>query len=575
MPTRKTCLLLLASALAPICQASAQTTFYYQKGKKVPVTPVPQKKYVLFAPEVNRDEVEQAVKPTGAVLLKFNKQKPIKSIQFSNEAQPPQFNWAIIENKELAANPLDKAPVAEKVVYKAPFFKTKNGNEVGLSHLFYVKLRNQADRPKLDALAKQFKVKVLGPNKFMPLFFTLACDNKSAGNALEVANKFHETEQFSLAEPDFMMNYQLQAVNDQYFGEQWGFENTGQNGGTPGIDIKAIPAWTGTTGSSNVIVAVLDHGFELNHPDLPNVANQSYDTVSGSSPSQVRGNHGTACAGIIGAGLNNSVGVAGIASGCKLMSISNSLTLGPNVQQELADGINWAWQNGAWVISNSWGHNALASSLIDAAIDDALTQGRNGRGTIVVFAAGNDNGPVGYPANSNPGILAVGAASPCGERKSPHSCDPETFWGGNFGPELDVAAPGVLIPTTDRQGTAGYDATNYTHHFNGTSSATPHVAGVAALVLSVNPTLTRNQVADIIESTAQKVGPYHYVTTPGRPNGTWHEEMGYGLVDARAAVQKARAAHSSGVTGGGTIGKPRPTQSRTAGANSPATKPEN
>jgi hypothetical protein len=242
------------------------------------------------------------------------------------------------------------------------------------------------------------------------------------------------------------------------------------------------------------------------------------------------------------------------------MSVSNPLFLSPTVQQELADGINWAWQNGASVISNSWGHNSLASSLIDDAITDALALGRSGLGTIIVFASGNNNGAVIYPGNSNPDIVTVGAMSPCGERKSTTSCDTENLWGSNFGATLDVVAPGVLISTTDQQGGSGYNPTqplhswaggslvggdfpddSYTIWFNGTSSATPMVAGVAALILSVNPCLTHDQVEDIIEQTAQKVGGYGYAMTMGRPNGTWHNEMGYGLVDAEAAVQSALA----------------------------------
>lgn len=163
-----------------------------------------------------------------------------------------------------------------------------------------------------------------------------------------------------------------------------------------------------------------------------------------------------------------------------------------------------------------------------------------------------------YPANSNPEILAVGAMSPCGERKSPNSCDTEYKWGSNYGEMLDIMAPGVLIPTTDLQGHNGYNSsefihrlsggtklnsdfsdTNYTNCFNGTSSAAPHVAGVAALILSVNPNLTGKEVRDIIEKTAQKVGGYNYQKHNNRPNGTWNNEMGYGLVDAYEAVKKA------------------------------------
>ena len=132
--------------------------------------------------------------------------------------------------------------------------------------------------------------------------------------------------------------------------------------------------------------------------------------------------------------------------------------------------------------------------------------------------------------------------SPCGERKSPSSCDPESFWGSCFGSELDIVAPGVLIPTTDRQGSAGYDSGDYALKFNGTSSATPHVAGVAALILSIHPAFTQTEVVKIIETNARKVGAYNYQPSSNRPNGTWHHEMGYGLVDAKQCVMAAKSA---------------------------------
>ncbi|MDR1090637.1 MAG: S8 family serine peptidase, partial [Prevotella sp.] len=295
-------------------------------------------------------------------------------------------------------------------------------------------------------------------------------------------------------------------------------------------------------------------------PDLVNNNyGTGYDAATNTTPAWVRGDHGTACTGIIGAQYNNAKGIAGVAPDSKLMSISIGLFYSDTPQQ-LANGFGWAWRNGADIISNSWGFipgwwSYAPSAFLENAIDSALVYGRNGKGAIVVFASGNeDSTSIRYPGNFSSDILVVGAVSPCGERKSPTSCDGEYWWGSNYGTQLDVVAPGVLIPTTDRQGNNGYnyvtddpddpaysDYSNkdYTGKFNGTSSACPHVAGVAALILSVNPTLTGQQVRDIIESTAQKVGDYNYQTTSGHPSGTWNNEMGYGMVNAYAAVQAA------------------------------------
>lgn len=209
------------------------------------------------------------------------------------------------------------------------------------------------------------------------------------------------------------------------------------------------------------------------------------------------------------------------------MSISDPLTIRPNISAELASGISYAWQNGASVINNSWGdqggyfYNDLYSSLLENAISDALTLGRNGLGSIVVFAAGNFGGALDYPASSNPDVLAVGSIGQTGVRSSFSA----------YGNQLDIVAPGEDILSTVPGG--------LTQPMSGTSMAAPHVAATAALVLSVNPSLTRQQVTNIIEQTAKKVGGYSYTSQPGRPNGTWVNEMGYGLVNAFAAVTSA------------------------------------
>jgi len=536
----------------PQMTLAQEETFYYKKGEKVFLSVDESKFYALFSPQTEQADIENATKPVKAVLQRFEDVKASSGLNLTQDPPANMPKWAIIENTDISAQPLNQAAIAENVLYKAPFFLTRDKKQVGMSHLLYVKLKEPDDKVKLQELANELNVKIIGNNKQLPLWYTLACDSESAGNALQVANKLYETGHFAAAEPDFLADFQIKVANladtcsnDAHFGMQWGLRNTGQHGGTEGIDIGVCDAWNVATGKG-ITVAVVDHGIQLDHPDLSaNISPLSFDTVTGTSPSRVRGNHGTACAGIIGAIHNNTLGVAGVAPEATLMSVSDNLTLGPGAQQNLASGIAWAAQNGADVISNSWGHDLLESPLIDDAIDEALTTGRNGKGCVVLFAAGNSNGAVIYPARSNPAVVAVAAMSPCGQRKSPNSCDPEPFWGSCFGSAIDIAAPGVLIPTTDRTGLAGYDSGDYTLKFNGTSSATPHVAGVAALILEVNPALNQEEVVTIIEKCARKVGSYSYDITPDRPNGGWHQEVGYGLLDAKACVQAAQASRST------------------------------
>ncbi|QKX06886.1 S8 family serine peptidase [Aquimarina sp. TRL1] len=425
------------------------------------------------------------------------------------------------------------------ILMVSPTYTTKSGGELGLSNNFYVKLKDKNDIDILYKKAKEMDLEVLGHDKFMPLWFTLSVTSKNKLNSIQLANIFYETGLFESTEPAFRY-HNIETSNDTYFNNQWSLNNTGQNGGTAGIDIKIEEAWSITTGNPSIKTAVYDHGLEMNHPDLQaNVYGTGFDANNGTSPATVRGSHGTACAGIIGAVKDNNLGISGVAPTSKLMSISINLK-SSDTPSQLASGFNWAWQNGADVISNSWGGYA-PSSIIDNAIKNTLTKGREGKGCVIVFAAGNENNTnIRYPGNSNPDLLIVGAMSPCAERKNPNSCDGESNWGSCFGTQLDIVAPGVKMPTTDNQGRNGYSSTDYTQTFNGTSSACPVVAGVAALILSVNPNLTFSEVNTIIEQSAQKVGTYRYATTGGRPNGTWNNQMGYGLVDAHQAVLLAQ-----------------------------------
>ena len=492
--------------------------YYWYQGKQIPITEG-SKRYVLF-----------------------NTQKNGQSGQFKQigETTIPSIKWGIQESD---------SPLPSGVIYTSPSYKVAHDSiDVYITERFYVKLKHSNDESLLQKFALDNNVEIVKVAS-VHLWYILKCTEQTKGNSLQTANLFYESGLFAAAQPEFINAYRVTCSNDVYFYDQWNLKNTGQR--VPaynGIDINYCEAHALTTGNSSIIVAVFDQGVELTHEDL-NVYNISYDTETASSPSVVRGEHGTACAGIIGAQANNDIGVAGIAPDCSIMSISNSLAFFTN-PNKIADGFMFAATHGASVISNSW-YSTVSDNLITDAINYALTQGRGGKGCVVVFAAGNDDSSVNYPANSIEDIIVVGAMSPCAMRKQPYYCIPTYVWGSNYGDELDIMAPGEYIPTTDLTGSAGYSGAyppyNYTMNFDGTSAACPHVAAVAGLVLSENPYLTQKEVADIIESTAQKVGNYNYTTHSGRPNGTWNNEMGYGLVDAHAAVFAALDMKISGI----------------------------
>ena len=531
--------------LFAMCSLFSQTEqFYYYNGERIMLQEIEQKKYFLIKTE-DTLSFKQSFSISGNRNLFFEKLY-VPVIPYNNTLYT-DYCWCITEINEQDCN-------LQNYVYKSSAYFTVRGDTVMLSHLLYVKLKKAEDIDLLESLADSLGFTIVGQNKFMRLWYTLSCTKHSVGNALQVANLLYESGLFAAAEPDFFGFMEIDCVNDTHASSQWGLNNTGQDGGIAGIDIGYCQAKEISQGNANIIVAIVDQGIELDHPDLGNIFPLSYDTELGVSPSIVWGEHGTACAGIIGATSNNNLGIAGIAPLSPLMSISNSLLNFPGSYIKRADGINFAWQNGASIISNSW-HCSTLSSIIDEAIDNSLHLGRGGKGCVIVFASGNDSDSiVSYPSRLD-GVLSVGAIDRCGSRAGradsvPSSCDPWTGYsaGSNWGSRLSMVAPGTKIYTTDNQGDSGYNSLpyaqgNYYSGFCGTSAAAPHVAGVAALVLSVNPCLTREEVTFILESTCSKVRPdlYNYGNNPDHPNGTWNIEVGHGLVNAYEALLLAQS----------------------------------
>ena len=314
---------------------------------------------------------------------------------------------------------------------------------------------------------------------------------------------------------------------------------------------KAREAWQHQLGDRNIAIAILDEGVDTKHPDLAAAIVGTYDGVDDDTFQEPNpwDSHGTACAGLAAAIHNNGLGIKGLSGGCSLFAIRIAFSPAPrgNWVAEtswIRRSIDWAWTNKADVLSNSWG-GGLPSTAIANAFHRARTQGRDGKGCVVVVAAGNDGKPVGFPGDLD-GILTVSASNSFDEPKTWTSRDGEDWWATSHGPSVDVAAPGVNNLTTDNSGAAGYNnapgaAGDYYSRFNGTSSSTPLVAGAAALMLSANPDLTELQVRDIIRQTADKVGPVEYT------NGH-NIQMGFGRLNVLAAVQAAIASRTAGLS---------------------------
>lgn len=360
-------------------------------------------------------------------------------------------------------------------------------------------------------------------------------------STLDFLADLHASGLFEFAEANAFGEY-TQLPDDTQFSSQWGPDNTGQTGGTPDADVDAPEAWDITTGDPSVIVAVLDSGTEIDHPDLEcNIrvnpgedldgdgvvwdlddfngvdddGNGLVDDVAGwdfwNGNNDPRGTffHGTHVAGIVTACTNNGLGIAGLAGGWGPQKGAQTLAIGVGddfpAGSILDDAILYAVDQGAQIITLSL--TVSPSAAIDAALESAWDAG-----VFIDSSAGNSGGAIGYPA-THPDVMAVGATDHNDRRASFSS----------FGPALEVIGPGVDIRSTQLRG--GYGLSS------GTSFSSPHVAGIAALYLSANPGATNEQVRSCLQSSADDQVGDPAQDTPGRD-----DFYGHGRVNAAAML---------------------------------------
>lgn len=413
-----------------------------------------------------------------------------------------------------------------------------------LSKEIIIKFKDFLTKNEVESIIKNENLTIIKEMKTTENGYILQA--KSPIEALNSANRVFESGLATFSEPHFFHFLKLFAnPNDTYFNNQWHLRSS--TGG-----VYASDAWGFQQGSEDIKIAIVDDGLDLNHEDLNLAGYKNFTTED----FELGGDHGTACAGVASAKGNNSKGVTGLCQKCKVMSAK--IMADERYQQGTgADGIEWATNNSADVISNSWGFQTYVPipSYLSSAITYATTNGRNRKGAVVLFASGNDDREFyNDELPAHPNIISVGA-SDYRDKRSSYS---------NYGSRLDVVAPSSSgsgmtdfdnIWTADAYTDSGADKRGYnrdgwlyqdgsstgmrdiigtgkyTKFFGGTSSATPLVTGLVGLILSKNPTLTYTEVRTLIRNNTDKVGELQTYT-----NG-FSRYYGYGRINALKTIR--------------------------------------
>jgi subtilisin-like proprotein convertase family protein len=331
--------------------------------------------------------------------------------------------------------------------------------------------------------------------------------------------------------------------NDPKFNDQWHLVNTGQTGGTSGEDVNITGAWNSYKGSG-IVIGIVDDGLDWNHPDLATnyESTLDYDFCNNDNdPTPTSNNaHGTAAGGVAAATGNNGVGVTGSAPGAGLAGLQLISCSTTDVRE--GDTLSHERQD-IDIYSNSWGPSDNGETLsgpgplMMAAMENDALLGRNGLGNLITWAAGNgldDDDNSNYDGYANLRYtIAVTAVDHKGQQS--YYAEP--------GANILVASPsngdGESITTTDIEGSGGYTSNDYTNTFGGTSSATPLVSGILALMLEANANLTWRDVQHIlVHSSRQNDASDTSWGLNGAGIDVSHK-YGYGVIDAGAAVSMA------------------------------------
>jgi len=318
--------------------------------------------------------------------------------------------------------------------------------------------------------------------------------------ALALLQQLQQDPDVVYAEIDYVRSACQVTPNDFNLDSQWALS---------AIDLPE--AWSITRGKQDILVAVIDSGVALSHPELAGRLVPGWDYVHDDATPEDEHGHGTTVTGVIAANTDNGQQVAGVTWGTRVLPLKVLDQNGDGNDSDVARAIIEAADRGAQVINLSLG-GPTSSQTLQEAVDYA-----HNKGVVIVAASGNEHAPVLYPAACD-GVIAVGATREDGGVAS--------F--SNYGPELDVVAPGDLVLGISRDGWS-------THIAKGTSFAAPHVSGLAALLLSVAPGLANQDVERLITAQAVDQGP-----------AGWDPDYGHGLVNARDSLCALLAEQGAG-----------------------------
>jgi thermitase len=371
----------------------------------------------------------------------------------------------------------------------------------------------------------------------------------SSKEILEVYGAIAEVEYAELDGVGTGAGQQLLTPNDTHFSRQWGLKNDGGFSLSPalaGADVQMEDAWSFTQGDSSIIVAIMDSGAKMDHPEFQGRIWQNLAEIPGNgidddlngyiddhegwdfanndnNPTDDQG-HGSNVMGILGANGNNAIGYAGIDWNCKLMVLKGLNSSNSGFYTWWAEAIYYAVDHGAKVINLSVGGSSPSTALADA-IAYAINNN-----VVVVACMMNTNNNTPYIPAIYPGVIAVGSTNPNDTRSAPFFWSPSS--GSNFGPHITVCAPGNYI-----YGLSHTSNTNYNGYWGGTSQATPLVAGIASLLLAQDPSRTIQDITEILILTAED-----QVGNPAEDTPGWDQYYGYGRVNAYEALAYSQSA---------------------------------